>query len=126
MQTMENITESVQCDEQREENLNLSEDISFCDEQQEDVGVCEDCGRRGKLIETPACADYQCLGLICCYKMVCQSFCVYECPDGHPNEVYNDDGWIHEETCCICRKKWQPRFTWWGISIKEYYRRYGY
>ena len=103
------------------------EQIEQVDQKIEDhqESTCEDCGCRSRLSETPACANYQCMGNICCSKYVCIEYCLFKCPNGHENQVYNYDGWIYKQTCQTCQVQWKPHFVWWGISIKEYHRRYG-
>jgi hypothetical protein len=104
--------------------LNLDDREIIDEDIDEEIGFCEDCGRHAKLVTAPACVDYQWAGNICCSKMVCEDYCIYECSSGHSNEVYNDDGWIYELTCSSCSAKWEPEFKWWGLSIYEYRRRY--
>ena len=87
-------------------------------DKEEAEGICADCGNMGKLIETPCCAHYISVG-ICCSKMVCQFFCIYNCSNGHINYVKNDNGWIDDIKCSLCDEKWQPVFCWWGRSPYE-------
>lgn len=94
----------------------ISEDLSeICD-----GSCCDDCGRSNYLIKKNACADYE-----CCFKLVCEDYCVFKCSQGHDNQVKgSDDGEIGQVTCSVCKEQWTPEFHWHGISMKEYRYRY--
>ena len=87
---------------------------------------CDDCGRINKLEQKPACADYQHLGNVCCFKYTCYNNCIYWCPNGHLNKCNEEAGWFYPQNCNICGIKWTPVFKWWGRSLPAYFEIFGY
>lgn len=63
----------------------------------------------------------------CCYKRVCRNSCNIMLKCGHsitlPYYEFEEDIIIIE--CEICHIKEKRNNIWWGLSIKEYEKRYG-
>lgn len=87
--------------------------------------LCEDCGQIGVLRKEPACADYQTMVHLGCYKYICSDVCVYKCPNGHPNQVMTWDGWHDQIECNTCSVTFDAPFRWWDIYIREHGIIYG-
>lgn len=74
----------------------------------------------------PACADFQVARMLCCTKRVCRTCCRFQCPQGHLNFIFSDDGYYRRAKCRKCGAGFTPDFQWHGLGLDDARRMWGY